>query len=295
MRIITLGSGSGGCGKTFVAANLGLALARRGVRTCVVDLDLGSADLHLRLGVLRPVRGLLHLLRGTAATLDEVVVPIDDDGMLQLIPGAGETVRALAPEEVQGLIEDIALLDADVAIIDLAAGFAPQQLDFFLSGDEQWVVARAEERSLVDAARFVKRARLRRVARGSAQAPRKPKIYSSLDALVRDMTTARREEVFTQRGQGVEPEMLLTSCPGEVGTPAETLMLPGDGVGALTVVSGLPDDAAIDRSIQDLTPVLDSSPGSAIARAIEELAIRVMPALPTGEPTSPVLLEPSPA
>ena len=297
MRVITLGSGSGGCGKTILAANLGLALSRRGVRTCLVDLDLSSADLHLRLGIFKPVRGLLHLLRGTAASLEEVVLPVNEDETLHLIPGAGETVRGLAPEEVEGLIEDIGLLPFDVAILDLAAGLGHQQLDLFLSGDEQWVVARAEPRAIESAARFLRLARLRKIARGSATAPpRHPKIYSSLDALVQDMTSLRRDdERAALRGAGVRPGLVLTCCDPS-GAPIDPRLLVSleAPVGAPAIVAELPEDATVPRSIAELTPVLDLAPKSAFCRAVEELATRIASPQPSEDPGAVVLHEPVP-
>jgi flagellar biosynthesis protein FlhG len=41
-RITAVTSGKGGVGKTFIAANLAAALARRGERVLVLDADLGS-------------------------------------------------------------------------------------------------------------------------------------------------------------------------------------------------------------------------------------------------------------
>jgi flagellar biosynthesis protein FlhG len=294
MRIITLGSGAGTCGKTFVAANLGLALARRGVRTCLVDLDLGAADLHLRLGLLRPQNGLLQLLRGTASSLAEVVVPVDDDGMLQLIPGAGETVRGLAPEEVEGLIEDIALLPVDVAIVDLAAGLGPQELDLFLSGDAQWVVAREDARSLIAAAQFVRRVRLRRAARGGAsQTPTRPKVYSSLDALVRDMTATRRHDVLSSRGAGTRPELLLTCAGTEVLDLSAEDELAASAALGLPLAGRLPFDASVDRSIADLRPVLDTEPKAPVSRALEDLAARIAPKPAADRARASEVLEPT--
>src|SRR5207302_1737722 len=50
-RIIALTSGKGGVGKTFLAANLAAALARRGLRVLVLDADLGLANLDVVLNL----------------------------------------------------------------------------------------------------------------------------------------------------------------------------------------------------------------------------------------------------
>jgi septum site-determining protein MinD len=50
IRSVAIVSGKGGSGKTMVAATLGLALAREGFRTLLVDADLGTGGLTYYLG-----------------------------------------------------------------------------------------------------------------------------------------------------------------------------------------------------------------------------------------------------
>ncbi len=53
-RIVAVGGGKGGIGKSLVSANLGIALARAGHRVTLVDADLGGANLHTCLGISQP-------------------------------------------------------------------------------------------------------------------------------------------------------------------------------------------------------------------------------------------------
>ena len=53
-RLVAVGGGKGGVGKTLVAANLAAALAQAGRRVVVVDTDLEGANLHTVLGVGAP-------------------------------------------------------------------------------------------------------------------------------------------------------------------------------------------------------------------------------------------------
>ncbi|MBD0315671.1 MAG: P-loop NTPase [Nitrospiraceae bacterium] len=46
-RIVSIASGKGGVGKSVVAANLALLLAKRGRQVVLVDLDIGGADSHI--------------------------------------------------------------------------------------------------------------------------------------------------------------------------------------------------------------------------------------------------------
>ena len=45
-RVVAVGGGKGGIGKSLVSANLGIALAARGSKVVLVDADLGGANLH---------------------------------------------------------------------------------------------------------------------------------------------------------------------------------------------------------------------------------------------------------
>ena len=44
--IVSIASGKGGVGKSVIAANLALLLAKKGKRVTLADLDVGGADIH---------------------------------------------------------------------------------------------------------------------------------------------------------------------------------------------------------------------------------------------------------
>jgi MinD-like ATPase involved in chromosome partitioning or flagellar assembly len=283
MRVIAVGSGKGGTGKSFVATNAGLALARQGLRTCVVDLDFGSADVHLLLGQLQPRRGVLEVLRGEALSLAEVMIPVPACPHLFIVPGAGETVRAsgLSGRETDKLIADIRELPVDVALLDLPGGVAHQVLDLFLAADTQLVVTTPDAVSMTDAARFLHLARVRRASRGSSSAdkPRHPRVYTSLDDLVRDMNEIRGESGGAPHR--FAPSLVLNRChPDNARARAELVACMREEAGdeiELPVRVEIPEDAAVGRSVRLLAPLLDLAPGSPASRSVLELAASLAP------------------
>lgn len=55
-RVVLVGSGKGGVGKSFVSCGLALSLSRKGYRTAVLDIDVHGASVPGYLGVRPPVK-----------------------------------------------------------------------------------------------------------------------------------------------------------------------------------------------------------------------------------------------
>ena len=60
--IISIASGKGGVGKSVIAANLALLLAKKGKRVTLADLDVGGADIHILFGLMNPPLTLTDFL-----------------------------------------------------------------------------------------------------------------------------------------------------------------------------------------------------------------------------------------
>ncbi len=82
--VVLITSGVSGEGKTFVSANLGVAMALSGKRTVVVGLDLRKPELANYFGEKSP-KGLTHYLIGQA-TPQEIVLPTDLSDHLHYVP-----------------------------------------------------------------------------------------------------------------------------------------------------------------------------------------------------------------
>lgn len=158
-RIIAIGGGKGGVGKSVLSANLGVAFAQRGFRVVVVDCDLGAANLHTLLDVTHPNRSLTDLIARRVSHLNEVVEPTRIPG-LSIVAGAGAVPGAANINHGQKLklIRHLYALDADVVLLDVGAGSSFNTVDVFTAADLRIVVTTPQLTSIQNAYGFVKAA-----------------------------------------------------------------------------------------------------------------------------------------
>lgn len=163
-RVVAIGGGKGGIGKSLVSANLGIALAERGSRVVLVDADLGGANLHTCLGVPQPSLSLSDFVDRRVERLEDIVVPTGIE-RLELISGAMDELDAANPKHAQKnkLLRHLKTLDVDFVLLDLGAGTSFNVLDFFLAADLGVVVMLPEPTSIENAYRFIKAAFFRRL------------------------------------------------------------------------------------------------------------------------------------
>ncbi len=163
-RVVSIGGGKGGVGKSLISANLGIELARRGKKLVLVDADLGGANLHTTLGIDVPKRTLSDFIERKVERIEDVVTPTGIEN-LGLISGALDHLDAANPRYAQKmrLLRHVQAMDVDYAILDLGAGTHTNVLDFFLVSDHGVLVLVPEPTAVENAYRFVKAAFWRRM------------------------------------------------------------------------------------------------------------------------------------
>lgn len=127
MHVIALASQKGGVGKTTISLNLGLALARAGQRTLILELDAqGSVGLSLGLSD-RARPGLAEVMTG-AEPLAEVLQRTRDPQLQVLLVGRVDPATVGGFEEaltrgpvLPGLLTQLRP-DFDVVVLDCPAG-----------------------------------------------------------------------------------------------------------------------------------------------------------------------------
>jgi len=153
--IVSVTSGKGGVGKTFVSINLATTLAKRGKKVLVVDCDLGLANIDIMLGM-SPQLTLQDVIFGKLE-LKDVIIPTK--GGFDLIPSSSG-VREMA----QPILEKIELIkamilsfaDYDVILLDTGAGISEAVLQFNLLASKNIVVINRELTCLTDAYSMIK-------------------------------------------------------------------------------------------------------------------------------------------
>ena len=83
-RVVAIGGGKGGVGKSLVAANVGIFLSTLGKRVVLVDGSFGAPNLHIFAGVPRPSRSLSESFAANGPKLAEVAAAVR-----ALAPSAG--------------------------------------------------------------------------------------------------------------------------------------------------------------------------------------------------------------
>ncbi len=216
--IVSIGSGKGGVGKSILAANLSMLLAKRGKRVVLADLDVGGADAHILFGMLNPPRTLTDFIDRRVERLDEVLQPISAHPFLQLLPGTGDTLATanLPYAKKKRLIRHFAQLQADVIVVDIGAGTSYHALDFFLMADHYVTVATPDPTSVLDLYRFIKLAAIRRVlsaflSRDAVSEALSERDFSSIEEVIQAVaeTDPNAREVASRTLQGFQPYLIV--------------------------------------------------------------------------------------
>ena len=171
-KVITVGGGKGGIGKTLVSASLAIALAEARAKVILIDGDLGGANLHTVMGIYLPERTIRDFLNRKVKSLEDIVIEAPIDG-LHLICGSPGTIGLANLEYAEKLkiIRHLHRLTANYVVLDIGAGMSLNEVDLFNSGDIQIVVANPEPTSIQECFNFLKVAIFRQLRRNFADSP----------------------------------------------------------------------------------------------------------------------------
>lgn len=149
--VLAVTSGKGGVGKTHLAINLAVSLARLNHRVTIIDADFGLGNVDVMLG-LTPEAHVGHLLAGER-TLRDVLA--EGPGGVRILPaGSGlQPLTALTAPQRAHLNDAIAQARAaaDYLVIDSASGISDNVVELLTLADQVLLVTSLDPAALVDA------------------------------------------------------------------------------------------------------------------------------------------------
>ena len=246
-------SGKGGVGKTVITANVAAALSAMGVRTLVIDADLGLANVDIILG-LNPSRSLPELLRGDC-TLEQVLLRVP--GGFDLLPsGSGlfESTRMTSgtADRMESLLRRLET-QYDAILFDAGAGIGEVVTFFSRIAHTILLVATPEPTSVTDAY-----ATLKVLARRYGR--------KQFSLIVNQADPDNPEETgsaIVNRLQDVISRFLSIATPEPV---------------QLRLAAAIPRDPAVADAISRQQLLLHAAPNAPSARTIAWMATSLLPA-----------------
>ena len=297
-RVVAIGGGKGGVGKSLVAANVGIFLATLGKRVVLVDGAFGAPNLHVFTGVPRPSRSLFEALAPDGPPLQELAVATHVPGV-RLVAGVYDPPHAAepSPEAVRALCGQLRELSADWVVVDLGPGLTSPTLELFVEADVGVLVAVPDPTSIELMHRFVRAAFLRRLARRGlghlaprADAPsRRPmeheggapsplEIYLAASSAGAEEVPALRDAILR-----FAPYLLVNAARSksdmELGRAVSSVARRRLGA-QLRYLGHLEYDEAVWASTRRRRPLLIEHPETRVAKCFERVARAILGARP---------------
>ena len=167
-KIIAVGGGKGGVGKSLICANMAVTLALTGQRVILVDADFGASSLHALLGISSPKYGFREYFNHSDLDSNGEDVLLLDTGIanLKFLSGAGDMPGSadINIKNQAKVVSYIRSLEADHILMDLGPGTNFHIIDYFNIAGKNVVVSTPEMTSILKSFSFIKAILFRRIS-----------------------------------------------------------------------------------------------------------------------------------
>ncbi len=292
--VLPIASGKGGVGKTLFASNLGVALARLGKTCILVDLDLGSSNLHTCLGIKNRYPGLGSYIYKKAHSLESLLVETEVPNLFfipgdSLFPGTANLPYFTKMKIIRELQEQV----ADFTILDLGAGTAYNTLDFFLISVSGLLMTTPETTAILSAYSFLKGAAYRLLHRSFKSKSREREIIQEFITEPLEGSTKTFSDLIGRLGEhnpesgekaqqhidGFLPRVVINmgSSEEDIGVGAKLRDISRKNIGlSLEYIGFLPNEHEVSRSIRSRRPYLQLASATPFSRAVFTVARKLV-------------------
>jgi flagellar biosynthesis protein FlhG len=286
-RVVAIGAGKGGVGKSVISSNLAIACAQQGRRVVLIDGDLGAPNLHTLLGVGRVRGGLDAFFAGDIARLGDAVADTGIPGLGLVVGAVRADAADLDADERRRLLTQLRSLDADVVILDIGAGTSRNAIEMFLAADHRLVVMVPQLPALQNAYLFLKASVLQTIhAVGGDEVDEAlggegGTVASGLARLrnLRPQLADRVAAVLAGHGMSVIGNMVTD--PHELHTIEAMVRMVRDYLTlSVPVIGSVKASPAVRASIDDRRPLLLDPAAGRIAVELRRIAAAVLESAP---------------
>jgi flagellar biosynthesis protein FlhG len=288
-RLLAVGGGRGGAGKSLVSQNLAVYLAQLGKRVTLVDCDPTGANLHTQFGI----EALARPIDGNSEDLSKLTIATSVPG-LSILPAPHDALEAplqLRAGRKTRWLSRLRAIPADYLVVDVGPGHASLAVDLMLAADIGICVTVPEPPAIEATYRFVRaafRRRLRRalvkdrfrlglVERACKEIGKLPsplelvKVLWKTDRSIAELAWAEAHR--THFYLAVNQTRVRTDL--ELAATMSALCRRHYGI-ALDELGWVEHDDTVWLSVRRRRPLLVDSPTSKAARNLERLARRVV-------------------
>jgi flagellar biosynthesis protein FlhG len=154
--IWAVGGGKGGTGKTLIASNMAVYLAKLGHRVLLVDADFGGANLHTFLDLRRPSQSLEAFFSNGQQPLEDLVEATNVSNLFLVTCATHAYGRRPSMHGLNRFKKELRSCRVDYVILDVASGSSQIVIDLFLMGEIGIYVMLPEPTSIENTYQFIK-------------------------------------------------------------------------------------------------------------------------------------------
>lgn len=236
MTVYAIASGKGGVGKTTFAINMGTVLAELGMRTLVMDCDIGMANLGLLINTESTGKNIASMHDILSGKVDDVSEAINQTsyGLDVLLSGISISgFKQADPEKLRGIVGQL-IDEYEYILLDAPAGISKESVIPLAVCDEVILITNPELPSITDA-----------------------------------LKTKLMAEIVGRKVKGVVINKI-------VGTKGELAASKIENLLEVEVLGVIPNDRSVTKAVAFKVPVVIREPGSQAAKRINGIAKKIV-------------------